>query len=343
MTGGPSPRAVSNRIFNSLGVDLFSARYVSQWGWVWGQFLDHTFGFAQTGRQSAPIAFDRADPLEAFPSSTDTMAFTRDAVAPGTGRAGHPRQQINTVASYLDASSVYGQTPARLDWLLQGPDNGRLADSGPGLMLPGGYLPTATARGTRHRAPYMQTEGMLTSDPASAYVAGDVRANDNTAVTAVQTLFAREHNRIAAALPRALPKLQRFQIARRVVAAEQQYITYTQFLPAMGVHLAPYRGYRAGVDPELDNEFATVGYRAHSMVNGEEHIYVPARAYGAGGAGPTGRPGGLGRGGGSAATAAHPRPGGRVLSPAGAAGDRPWPGAARAGPGAGLPQRRPDR
>ncbi|HET9103064.1 MAG TPA: peroxidase family protein [Solirubrobacteraceae bacterium] len=281
MTGGPNPRYVSDRIFNSLGVDLFSARYVSQWGWVWGQFLDHTFGLAQAGRQPAPITFAPADPLEAFPSSTHRMDFSRDAVAAGTGRPGRPRQQVNTLASYLDASAVYGQTRSRLDWLLQGPDNGRLSDSGPKLMLPGGYLPTAAARGNPRRAPYMQTEGMLASDPAAAYVAGDVRANDNTALTAVQTLFAREHNRIAAALPRSLPALERFQIARRVVAAEQQYITYTQFLPAMGVRLAPYRGYRPGVDPGLDDEFATVGYRAHSMVNGEEHIYVPARAYGA--------------------------------------------------------------
>lgn len=279
LTGGPAPRYVSNRIFNSLGVDVFSARYVSQWGWVWGQFLDHTLGFARTGRQAAPIPFDVADPLEAYPSSTDTMGFIRDAVAPGTGRAGAPRQQVNTVASYLDASSVYGETAARLDWLLRGPDDGRLADSGPGLLLPGGYLPTAAARGNPRRAPVMQADGMLAADPAAAYVAGDVRANDNTALSAVQTLFAREHNRIAAQLPRALPRLVRFQIARRVVAAELQYITYTEFLPAMGVRLAPYRGYRPGVDTELDNEFATIGFRAHSMVNGEERINVPARTY----------------------------------------------------------------
>ena len=56
MSSGPEPRYVTNRIFNSLGVDLFSARYVSQWGWVWGQFLDHTLGLARTGSESAPIA-----------------------------------------------------------------------------------------------------------------------------------------------------------------------------------------------------------------------------------------------------------------------------------------------
>ena len=33
------------------------------------------------------------------------------------------------------------------------------------LMLPGGYLPTAAARGNARRAPYMQTQGLLASDP----------------------------------------------------------------------------------------------------------------------------------------------------------------------------------
>jgi hypothetical protein len=281
MDPGPSPRYVSDRIFNSLGIDLFSARYVSQWGWVWGQFLDHTLGLAKSGTQSAPIPFDPADPLEAYHDASGSMAFARDAAAAGTGTGrAHPRLQINTVSSHLDASSVYGLSGRRLDWLLQGPDDGRLADAGAKLMLPGGYLPAADARGPRQPAPYMQAQGMLQSDPARADVAGDVRANDNSELTAVQTLFAREHNRIVARLPRSLPARTRFQIARRVLIAEQQYITYTEFLPAMGVRLPRYRGYRPGVDAELSDEFSTIGYRAHSMVNGEEHMLVPSARFG---------------------------------------------------------------
>ena len=281
MSSGPSPRYVSNRIFNSLGRDLFSARYVSQWGWVWGQFLDHTFGLAQTGSQAAPIPFGAADPLERYRSVTGGIDFVRDAVAAGSGLSrSDPRRQTNTISSYLNASAVYGLTSRRLDWLLQGPDDGRLADSGPGLMLPGGYLPAANARGPAHRAPYMQAQGLLQGQPQHADVAGDVRANDNAELTAVQTLFAREHNRIVSRLPHTLPARTRFEIARRVVIAEQQYITYTQFLSAMGVRLTPYHGYRPGVDTELSDEFATIGYRAHSMVNGEEHMLVPSARFG---------------------------------------------------------------
>jgi len=85
----------------------------------------------------------------------------------------------------------------------------------------------------------------------------------------VQTLFAREHNRIVGLLPETLSEEERFQIARRVVIAEEQYITYTQFLPAMGVRLPAYRGYDPRVNAAITNEFATVGYRAHSQIHGE--------------------------------------------------------------------------
>jgi hypothetical protein len=100
-------------------------------------------------------------------------------------------------------------------------------------------------------------------------VAGDVRANENIALTATHTLFAREHNRIVSLLPSSLSQEDKFQIARRVVIAEQQFVTYNEFLPAMGVNLSPYTGYKTNINTALSNEFATVGYRAHSMIHGE--------------------------------------------------------------------------
>ena len=73
-------------------------------------------------------------------------------------------------------------------------------------------------------------------------------------------------------LPDTLSEEVKFQIARRVVAAEQQWITYNEFLPAMGVELATYAGYDSTVDPSITNEFAAVGYRAHSMIHGEFEV-----------------------------------------------------------------------
>ncbi|MDQ6807034.1 MAG: hypothetical protein M3065_19220 [Actinomycetota bacterium] len=122
----------------------------------------------------------------------------------------------------------------------------------------------------------MQLHGNLSNDPGGAVVAGDVRANENDELTAVRMLFAREHNRIVALLPSGRSAEEKFQIARRVVGAEEQYITYNEFLPAVGVTLTQYRGYRTDVNPELHDEFASAGYRMHSMVNGEVHINIDA-------------------------------------------------------------------
>ena len=67
MVSGPSPRYVSNRIFNDVGQNIFSENRVSQWGWLWAQFLDHTFGLRdETPAERTPIPFERSDPLERF-------------------------------------------------------------------------------------------------------------------------------------------------------------------------------------------------------------------------------------------------------------------------------------
>src|SRR5438034_10831965 len=147
------------------------------------------------------------------------------------------------------------------------------------MLTANDFLPRVGARGDPSTAPAMDLMGPLVGTPNRAVVAGDVRANENIALTALHTLFAREHNRIVASLPSSLSAEERFQIARRVVGAEIQYITYTQFLPALGVRLDPYHGYDSTVNPGLSNEFAVVGYRAHSMIHGEFDTTVSASTY----------------------------------------------------------------
>jgi hypothetical protein len=275
MVQGPNARYISNRIFNDSGQNVFSLRGATQWVWTWGQFLDHTFGLRQDGGESAPIPFDKSDPLEAFQNDLGTIDFQRSGVAPGTGTsARNPRQQVNTVGSYIDAFALYGGTDDRLEWLRDGPVNGDLGDNAATLMLPDGYLPTATARGDAATAPAMELQGALNGNPSARIEAGDVRANENIALTATHTLMAREHNRIVGLLPRNLPEQLKFEIARRVVGAEEQYITFNEFLPAVGVRLPGYHGYDPSVNAALSNEFAAVGYRVHSMIHGEFEIDV---------------------------------------------------------------------
>jgi hypothetical protein len=270
MQGGPSPRLISNRVFNDEGQNLFSENDVSQWGWVWGQFIDHDIGLRdETPAEAAPMPFDANDPLEAFANDPGEMDFNRTPAAPGTGTGpSNPRQEINTLSSVIDGSQIYGPSATRLAWLT--------APNGYDLFLPGDDLPHASDKAG---APPMDLMGPLTGNPQAAVVAGDVRANENVGLTAVQTLFAREHNRIADSLPDTLSPEVRFQIARRVVGAEIQYITYHEFLPAMGVPLAPYSGYKPSVDPAVTNEFATTGFRGHSMVHGEFEPTLPGAKF----------------------------------------------------------------
>ena len=275
---GPNSRYISNRVFNDLHQNLFSENHVTQWGFTWGQFLDHTFGLRDDAGEVANIAFDSADPLEDFVNTLGYLPFTRSASATGTGR-NNARQQVNTVSSYIDAWAVYGGTAKRLEWLREGPVDGDLSNNGPHLMLDDGLLPRRDSRGDPATAPTMAVDGRLLGQPTRAAVAGDVRANENIALTATHTLFAREHNRIVSLLPNWLTNEQKFQIARRVVIAEQQYITYREFLPALGVRLSPYRGYNPRVNSTLSNEFATVGYRAHSMIHGEIELEADADRY----------------------------------------------------------------
>jgi hypothetical protein len=268
MASGPNVRYVSNRVFNDINVNVFSDRGVTQWGTAWGQFLDHTFGLRQENGTTANIPFSSSDPLESFRNDLGVVPFIRSAATPGTG-VSNVRQHINTVSSFIDAWAVYGGTDTRLDWLREGSQDSNPDNNGARLLMPGNYLPRRDARGNAGAAPAMAIDGRLLTNQNAAVVAGDVRANENIALTAVHTLFAREHNRIVSQLPSWLSQYDRFQLARAVVIAEQQYITYTQFLPAMGVSLPAYQGYNVGLNPALSHEFATVGYRAHSQLHGE--------------------------------------------------------------------------
>jgi hypothetical protein len=283
MQGGPNARYISNRVMNDIHQNVFSERAMTQWVWTWGQFLDHTFGNADGSGSTATtanIAFNPSDPLEDYTDTLGYIPFSRSSQAPGTGTStSNPRQQTNTLSTYLNAFAMYGGTDSRLSWLRNGPDDGNPADSLATLFLPNNYLPRSDARGNVATAPTMALDGSLIGNQAAARVAGDVRANENMALTAITTLFDREHNRIVSLLPNTMSEETKFQIARRVVIAEQQYITYNEFLPALGVALPQYTGYNPSVNDTLSTEFATVGYRVHSMIHGNFDVTTDASRY----------------------------------------------------------------
>jgi hypothetical protein len=167
-----------------------------------------------------------------------------------------PRQQMNSVTAWVDASQVYGSDDIRAAALRMNDGSGRLRTSA-GDLLP------------------FNTDGLPNGggpDP-TLFLAGDVRANEQVGLTAVHTLFVREHNRLAAELAARRPGLSGekiYQRARRLVGAQMQVITYHEFLPALlGPNaLAPYRGYRRRVDAGIRTEFSTAAYRfGHSTLS----------------------------------------------------------------------------
>ena len=107
------------------------------------------------------------------------------------------------------------------------------------------------------------------------FLAGDFRANEQTGLTAMHTLFVREHNYWAKVIAKSNSSLDGdtiYEVARAIVGAEMQIITYQEFLPfLLGPKALPrYEGYKSEVNPSIANVFATASYRfGHTMLSSQ--------------------------------------------------------------------------
>ena len=128
---------------------------------------------------------------------------------------------------WLDGSNIYGSTKD-LGSSLRAFSNGQLAfsvDSYNRQLLPISNDPDRSC-----------CPGAINSCPAAVrcYNAGDDRVNENPLLTTMHTIWFREHNRVAAQLVQVKPGQTDefyYQEARRIVIAELQHITYTEYLP----------------------------------------------------------------------------------------------------------------
>ncbi len=250
-----SARVISNAC-SAQEISMPNAAGISDFLWEWGQFLDHDIDL--TAVIDPPEPFDIPIPAgDPFfdPESTGEEAMLFDRSFYRHDFEGK-RQQVNEITAFIDASNVYGSDEARALELRTLDGSGRLKTSH-GRLLP------------------FNVNGFpnVPSEEASFFLAGDLRANEQVGLTAMHTLFVREHNFWASQIRRFFPSStgeEIYQLARVIVGAEIQAIPYNEFLPVLlGRHaLRPYRGYKPAVDPGIANVFSTAAYRfGHSMLS----------------------------------------------------------------------------
>ena len=247
----PSPRAISNLIFNQTE-SLPNQAGLTDMVWQWGQFLDHDLSLTHTHEplEYAPIEVPAGDVwFDPTAEGAVVINFFRSEYDPFASLDA-PREQLNVITSWIDGSNVYGSDEETANDL-------RLFRNG---ML------RVSANATGH---------LLPVDADGFFLAGDVRANEQAYLTAMHTLFMREHNRLCRELLRALPDLtdeQLYRHARKRNIAIMQSITYNEFLPALlgDPAVRPYRGYNENVFPNITNCFSTAAYRfGHTMLSSE--------------------------------------------------------------------------
>nr|XP_014349544.1 PREDICTED: eosinophil peroxidase [Latimeria chalumnae] len=267
----------------------------------WGQWIDHdmdltpqsasTSSFSDgldcskmcvNGNPCFPIQIPESDPRSC--GEKDCMPFFRSAPACGSGDSAllvgklSPREQLNSITSFVDASLVYGSTDSlarRLRNLTE--DHGLLAVnqeySDNGLA----YLPFMNKQSHNPCSLTRNHTSTTNESDIPCFIAGDSRANEHLGMQALHTVFLREHNRIASDLHQLNPHWggeTLYQETRKILGAYHQIINWRDYIPkilgpnATEHYLPPYSGYNEHVDPRISNVFATAAFRfAHVTIN----------------------------------------------------------------------------
>ena len=263
----PNPREISNSLFAQDGL-LNDPLNLSDFCWVFGQFIDHDLGLTPDGFEPAMISVPPGDEwMDPIGTGEVLIPMMRNQFDPTTGLSlENPRQHPNLLTAYLDGSAVYGIEEELVDWL-------RTFVGGKLKVSSGNLLPFNTING----------EFEAEIDPAAPemddavgfadkhFVAGDVRVNENPLLISFHTLFVREHNRLCDLLLEEHPDWtdeQLYQHARKLVGGIMQAIVFEEWLPAMGVDLPAYQGYDSNVDAGLFNTFTAAAFRlGHTLLN----------------------------------------------------------------------------
>ena len=128
------------------------------------------------------------------------------------------------MTSYLDGSVIYGSSKEESEEL---------------RLFTGGLLRVQRLEspGSRDLLPADDnTIDCAAENGSKCFKAGDVRVNEHIGLVAIHTLWMRQHNKIARQLAAINPHWndeQLFQESRRIVGAQIQHITYSEYLPVI--------------------------------------------------------------------------------------------------------------
>ncbi|XP_022099942.1 thyroid peroxidase-like isoform X2 [Acanthaster planci] len=184
-------------------------------------------------------------------------------------------QQTNRITSYLDASFVYGSSLKTMDSL-------RIRSDPQGLLR---VTPNPDPSKMDLLPPDNEISNCAGQDAhITCGKSGDSRTAEQVGLTALHTVWLREHNRIARELSRINYHWNGdrvFHEARKIVGAEWQHIVYNEYLPLLiGKRVARLYGldvnlqtgaeyaYDGSVDATIRNGFATAAFRlGHSQIS----------------------------------------------------------------------------
>ena len=284
----PSARKISLKLISSkkFSPDKLYTHMLMQFG----QFLDHDMDFfaasPSTSRfndgQSCQDSCENQQPCFPIKIPEDDprikrykcMEFTRSSAVCGSGSTSvffdsiTPRQQINQITSFIDASNVYGSNAKDAKDL-------RSFEGDKGLLKQGIHITNGKFLLPFNQHTPIDCQVNKTVSRVPCFLAGDHRANEQLGLIAMHTLWMRQHNHLAIELRRLNPHWKGdkiYQESRKIVGAQMQHISYTAWLPkilgSVGMKkLGKYNGYNQNTDPTIINTFSTAAFRfGHTMI-----------------------------------------------------------------------------
>lgn len=253
----PNPRMISRSLLTRSAFTPASTLNVFAAAWV--QFMVHDWFSHGQGASPDEVEPIRVPIAEDDPFPENPMIVPRTPADPTRGPTdeGRPPTFLNVETHWWDASQIYGSSASCVARIRTDPATGQPAADGKIHLAPGGFLPLTTDRCVHGREAELELTG--------------VNGNWWIGLSALHTLFAREHNAICDRLKIDHPDKDGdwlFEKARLVVAALIAKIHTVEWTPSLLNTPALRFGMRGNWWGVLGEEFA----RGYGRVGPEEVV-----------------------------------------------------------------------